>query len=468
MNPKRPGLHRFMICITGLVLFIVLPNCSNGNGPSSTASPAAHASPKPTPTIPTCNPMCATILTQPGIAFIGQVLSINQQASSSTIGSGALSVKASQYTLLVSLPEGSSPPKNQLTLVVNTQLTLTKGDFIKVVATPNNDANHTFTAQQPIEKVTQQDFQSQMIEYQGEEITPASCAGGDCAISFSLGGLTFSFRLNSQTNIQGFGTPPMIMANQTVDVIVLFVQGTPPSVLQVTNLSPLSPTQTITSTSSSCIQVDQSSLQFAGVAGKSDPTAQTVTLTNCGDTGTWSGSPVTTGTPVTNGGVNWLSISPMGGPLNNGATQPVTVTASNLEASLAAGTYTETITFTIQTSTGSNSANVNVTLNVSSGPAMQLSPNSLTFGPLGCSTSQSQSISVTNGGGGTLTWSVDTSSQPSWLTSTPTNGSAPGTVTFTANSTGLSNTTYNATVNITGSDGTNQPVTVTLIVQCVT
>src|SRR5205807_2353433 len=115
------------------------------------------------------------------------------------------------------------------------------------------------------------------------------------------------------------------------------LMGASPSVLQVANPTPSSETPTTspnpitTLISRPCIHVDQSSLQFAGVAGQSDPVAQTVILTNCGDSGTWSGS------PVTSGGANWLSVSPGGGSLNNGATQPVTVTASNLGAHLAAG-----------------------------------------------------------------------------------------------------------------------------------
>src|SRR5260370_22683506 len=252
MNLKHPGSHRLMMCIAGLALLLVLPICScRTNGSTSTPS-GTTVTASPDPTIPTCNPICADALGQPGIVFVGQVKQMTEATSSPTTSSGAVSVRGTMYTLLVSLPQGSSPgTKDQLTLIANTQLTLKIGDFIKVVATPNNDTNHTFTVQQPIKMVTQQDFQNQLIEYQGVATMSVSCPASNCAgqaISFGLGGLTFNFGLSSPTNVQGFGTPPSIMSKQTVDVIVRFVQGASPSVLQVTNPTPSSETPTTSPT----------------------------------------------------------------------------------------------------------------------------------------------------------------------------------------------------------------------------
>ncbi len=113
---------------------------------------------------------------------------------------------------------------------------------------------------------------------------------------------------------------------------------------------------------SGCINAAPNSLTFNGVAGVSDPAAQAVTVTNCGNPGTWSV------TVVTDHNTDWLSVSPTGGTLDGQGTQSVTVTASNLKAQLATGTYTAKINFCM----GSQQYTVNVTLNVQAGSGPKL------------------------------------------------------------------------------------------------
>jgi hypothetical protein len=103
-----------------------------------------------------------------------------------------------------------------------------------------------------------------------------------------------------------------------------------------------------------CVTGNPNKLSDSGVANVSDPAAQTVTITNCGPPGTWSAS------TQTNDGANWLFANPTTNTLNAGATDNVTITASNLKAQLAAGTYTGSVTFKI----GSGTFQVNVTLTV--------------------------------------------------------------------------------------------------------
>jgi len=107
-----------------------------------------------------------------------------------------------------------------------------------------------------------------------------------------------------------------------------------------------------------CIHTSQQEFSFTGVAGISDPQAQTETISNCGMIGIWSTS------VSTDNNVNWLSASPTGGGLNGGATQGVTIAASILKTKLGAGTYNGKIVFTI----GSSQVIVYVTLNVQAGP----------------------------------------------------------------------------------------------------
>ena len=53
-----------------------------------------------------------------------------------------------------------------------------------------------------------------------------------------------------------------------------------------------------------CISVTPRALTFTGVAGSSDPPAQTIALNNCGVTGTWSAS------MLKDGSGNWISVNP--------------------------------------------------------------------------------------------------------------------------------------------------------------
>lgn len=208
-----------------------------------------------------------------------------------------------------------------------------------------------------------------------------------------------------------------------------------------------------------CLAISSQNLTFTGTVGQSDPPAQTETLTNCGPTGTW------TGTPSTKDGTSWLSIKPNGGNLAPEATQAVTV--GTTIGKLSSGSYTGSIVF----SNGTNSQTVNVAFTISPpptpSPAMQLNTNTLIYSA-GCSDPAAQTLTVSNTGGGTLTWKIGTPSQ-SWLTVTGGSSATPNqpvTLTFTVSIKGLANGSTTATVDITPSNGPVQTVTVNLTVQC--
>jgi hypothetical protein len=71
-------------------------------------------------------------------------------------------------------------------------------------------------------------------------------------------------------------------------------------------------------------------------------------------------------------------------------------------------------------------------------------------------------VTVSNTGGGTLTYSV-TDDQP-WLSASPASGTAPGTVSVTINPAGLAPGSYTGTVTVTPSTGPPQTVAVGLAV----
>ncbi len=123
-----------------------------------------------------------------------------------------------------------------------------------------------------------------------------------------------------------------------------------------------------------CVTSSTNALKYSGVANISDPASQTVAITNCGPVGAWSTS------VQTSNGANWLFASPTANTLNAGASTGVTISASNLKAQLAAGTYTGTVTFKI----GLGTFSVRVTLVVAAAPILSGTPT-LIFANQQCS-----------------------------------------------------------------------------------
>jgi hypothetical protein len=92
---------------------------------------------------------------------------------------------------------------------------------------------------------------------------------------------------------------------------------------------------------------------------------------------------------------------------------------------------------------------------VSTAPAISLNKSSLTFN---AGSSNSQTFTIANSGGGTLNWSVR--DDRAWLGVSPPSGTNSGTVTVTVNRTGLSAGTYTGTVTVAATNASNSPRTV--------
>ncbi|WP_224365429.1 S8 family serine peptidase [Hyalangium versicolor] len=98
-------------------------------------------------------------------------------------------------------------------------------------------------------------------------------------------------------------------------------------------------------------------------------------------------------------------------------------------------------------------------------PSIATNPASLGFASVvGGANPASQTLSITNSGVGTLTWSA--ASSAAWLTVSPSSGTAPSTITAAVDATGLAAGTYSAAITLTASGATNSPyaVPVTLTV----
>jgi hypothetical protein len=201
---------------------------------------------------------------------------------------------------------------------------------------------------------------------------------------------------------------------------------------------------TITITSGSAtpaIGLNTTTLGFAGTVGGTNPSAQTIAVSNVGGGSlSWTASDNAT----------WLTLSPLSGT-NSGI-----VTASVNLTGLAVGAYNAIVTVT---ASGVPAKTLPVTLTITAtttGATIGFSPTSLTFtGTVGGTNPAAKPISISNSGGGTLPWTA--SDNAAWLTLSPASGTNSGTVTASVNMTGLAAGTYNGIITVTASGSTNTP-----------
>ncbi|RKQ94073.1 all-beta uncharacterized protein [Solirubrobacter pauli] len=193
------------------------------------------------------------------------------------------------------------------------------------------------------------------------------------------------------------------------------------------------------------VAVSPGALSFSGTVGATSPAAKTLAISNAGGgTLSWTASE----------SVGWLSVSPGSG------TNAGTVTVTPDVSGLAAGTYTTDVTITAPGATGSPST-VPVTFTVSAPvpPSLQVSPSSLAFSATtGGAAPAAKTLTVANGGGGTLTWTAETNA--SWLSAAPASGSGGGTITVTPSIAGLDPGTYSGTVTVSAAGATGSPASI--------
>jgi hypothetical protein len=199
-----------------------------------------------------------------------------------------------------------------------------------------------------------------------------------------------------------------------------------------------------TATSTPAIGLNTTSLGFAGTVGGTNPSAQTIGISNVGG-----------GTLTWNVGDNatWLTLSPLSG------TNAGMVTASVNLAGLLSGSYTATVTVT---ATGATAKTVPITLTVTGSTGsgtIGFSPANLAFsGTVGGTNPAAQSFALTNTGGGTLSWTL--SDNATWLQLTPASGTTTtetDTISASVTTSGLAAGTYNGIITVTASGASNSP-----------
>jgi BACON domain-containing protein/zinc ribbon protein len=203
------------------------------------------------------------------------------------------------------------------------------------------------------------------------------------------------------------------------------------------------------------VQISSGGLTFANAYLQPSPTGQVISLSvsqGCSASLPWSTSVTTS-----NGG-NWLSIGPTGGVTP--ANPVVTVNSSGLKP----GTYSGSLLF--NWSTGTQTLPVTLIVGQAITPIIAAAPATITLsGFIGQTVPLTQTIAVSNPGGGTLSWhaSAVTTTGGAWLSISRTSGTAlphsssPITVTGTVLR-ALTAGTYAGTITIVGTDSLGHPV----------
>jgi uncharacterized protein (TIGR03437 family) len=201
------------------------------------------------------------------------------------------------------------------------------------------------------------------------------------------------------------------------------------------------------------LSVTPSFLSFTQTSGGLAPAAQNLSISSSGIPGTFSAvASVSTG-------VNWLSVTP-----STGVT-PGTVAVSVNAATLPPGNYTGTVSIS-SAQAGNSPQTVTVSLTVGQAQSLAVTPVTLTFtSQVGSPAPATQTIGVTASAGG-LPFTVTvtgTSGGNTWLSATPSSGTAgqtPTNVTVSVNPQGLTAGTYSGSVVVTGQGAGNGPQTI--------
>jgi uncharacterized protein (TIGR03437 family) len=198
--------------------------------------------------------------------------------------------------------------------------------------------------------------------------------------------------------------------------------------------------------SAPAIAVSQSSLQFSYTPGGTVPPAQTISVTNSG-----SGSLLWTATSS----APWLTVT----PTSDAAPSSISVSVS--PAGMSPGSYQGTVQIT-SSGVSNSPVSIAITLTVASaGPTLAVAPQTLSFQyAIGAAAPPAQTVSITNAGSGTLTWTA--SDSDSWVVLTPLTGSAPATLTISVNPAGLAAGNYSSNVQVAAAGAAGTPATITV------
>ena len=223
--------------------------------------------------------------------------------------------------------------------------------------------------------------------------------------------------------------------------------------------SPLTIPVTLTVTSGS-LTLSATSASFSYTIGGPNPATQTVTVGSSTSTPLIFTAVANTTTPTP-----WLSVTPTSGNTSSSGTLTISVDGSKLTTP---GTYNGSITVT-SPGAGNSPATINVTVTVSPGtisaPTATLSFTQAAGGPAPAA----QTVNIT-GSPAPLNFTAAASTTPSggtWLSVTPTSGTTPGTISVSANGSGLTVGQYAGQVTITSTGANGSPITIPVVLNVI-
>ncbi len=185
--------------------------------------------------------------------------------------------------------------------------------------------------------------------------------------------------------------------------------------------------------------VTPSSLTFSSV-GSTAPAAQSLNVTAGGAQTTWAAT----------SNVSWLTVS------TSTTMTPGQLTVAANPAGLSSGSYSGTVT--ISAPGASNSPlTIPVTLSVETA-ALSTTPSSLAFFAASGTNPAAQTLQIRNLGIGTMNWTASKTS--GWLSLSTTSGTAPSTITVSADSGASGNGSFTDTITVTAAGAANSPANI--------
>jgi len=190
------------------------------------------------------------------------------------------------------------------------------------------------------------------------------------------------------------------------------------------------------------IDVSPTEFVFNATEGGVNPASQTLTISNIGDGDlNWTVSE----------SADWLTLDPLSG-VNSG-----TVDVSVDMTGLMPGVYTTDIAVT-DPAAGNSPVTVPVTFTIEALPQIAVSPIEFNYIITEGDALPDDQLTITNGGGGTLDWTV--SNLTGWISLSPTAGTGDGAVTLSFDVSGVPVGTYYDTITVSDPAAANDPQTV--------
>ncbi|HEY6392362.1 MAG TPA: hypothetical protein VIX89_13840, partial [Bryobacteraceae bacterium] len=207
------------------------------------------------------------------------------------------------------------------------------------------------------------------------------------------------------------------------------------------------------------LSVNVNPVNFSLAPGSQVPAAQSVVVTGAtGVTGFTTSAMTTDGRP-------WLSVSDPGNGVLTGTppTDTISVIVSPTQLPATAGPFSGTVTLT--PNGGGQATVIQVNVTISATPALTATPSSLSFAYQAATNPQpaAQTLNIATSTGAAVSFNASattTTCGNGWLVVSQQNGTTPGALTVSVNTTGLPFTTCQGQVNITAPGVSNSPLVV--------